>query len=90
MKAKVESSVLLLTAVLWLLPSVVFSSHFRGGVFMVRPKPGGEPKEVSDTGILKLRFAYLNTNNNNIVGSCKMYGPYNAQTNRYLIRVAII
>jgi len=49
MKANVESSVLLRIAVLWLLPSVILSSHFRGGVFMVKPKPGGAPKEVSDT-----------------------------------------
>ena len=26
--------------------SGVFSSHFRGGIIMVRPQPGGAPKEV--------------------------------------------
>jgi len=27
--------------------SNVMSSHFRGGIIMVRPQPGGGPKEVS-------------------------------------------
>jgi len=25
----------------------VYSGHFRGGIIMVRPKPGGEAKEVN-------------------------------------------
>ena len=27
--------------------AVVYSSHFRGGVIMVKPKPGGTAREVS-------------------------------------------
>ena len=28
--------------------SGVISSHFRGGIIMVRPQPGGAPKEVGN------------------------------------------
>jgi hypothetical protein len=41
MKNRVLFLVFLLYAV-----SGVFSSHFRGGIIMVRPQPGGAPKEV--------------------------------------------
>ena len=35
------------------------SSHFRGGIFMVRPKPGGATREVSWHWILSIVDRYF-------------------------------
>ena len=35
-----------LVILIWIVTGVL-SSHFRGGIFMVRPKPGGAEREVS-------------------------------------------
>ena len=47
--AKMAKLILLVEMVLLLFyaPSGVRSTHFRGGIIMIRPQPGGASKEVS-------------------------------------------
>ena len=37
----------------------VLGSHFRGGIFMVRPQPGGNETEVKPTMYLRLGGGYI-------------------------------
>jgi len=50
---------ILLLILFWVVSSV-FSSHFRGGIFMIRPKPGGADREVRLSLHVCMLYSYYN------------------------------